>query len=544
LSPIFFLRRYNASIFQQHISKRYFKEPTSHKMKFTLTAAVVAAVLGQASAHTWVEEMQVIDSTSGNYTGDHGFARGYVARTDPTFDGDEAIVYLLPPLSTGRTRIDGTDLLCHPSQRTSNYNNPEYPRLQASPGSYVAMKYLENGHVTLPENQPGKPKMGGTVFVYATTKPSDTEKIVDVLKWNTAGTGGDSRGSQIAAQNYDDGRCHQINTGPISIQRQQEFPDHILGQPNSNVEQWCETDVYIPSTFRTGDTVTVYWVWQWPTAPGVGVYPNGKDEYYTSCAEIEIVDSVSNAPPVHTLAQQDAQSMAVSDFKSRAALTTSALYTLADGTSATATAGPVSSATTASSVASSTTTASSVASSPASSAASPTAPSATSTPPSSESTAFPIIVLPPFPFTNTSSPSSGPTYNPSNPFPSHPSGNPSFPFFTPPAGNSSPPFSSPGPQFPPLPSFVTVTVTNSGTGVANKAAGATDGVDAGTTKTVTDFVTSYVTAAASVVVVSAAGAAAPVVATTEGIQGLPSVVAVPDQAGNAGLIGRSWVFRS
>jgi hypothetical protein len=393
------------------------------------------------------------------------------------------------------------------------------------------MKYLENGHVTLPENQPGKPKMGGTVFVYATTKPSDTEKIVDVLKWSTAGTGGDSRGSQIAAQNYDDGRCHQINTGPISVQRQQEFPDHVLGQPDSNVEQWCETDVHIPSTYKTGDIVTVYWVWQWPTNPGVGVYPNGKDEYYTSCAEIEIVDSVSNAPPVHTLAQQDAQSMAVSDFKSRAVLTTSALYTLADGSSATATAGPVSSATTASSAASSATTASS----PAPSAASPIAPSTTSTPPSSESTALPIIVLPPFPFTNTSSPSSGPTYNPSNPFPSHPSGNPSFPFFTPPAGHPSPPFSSPGPQSPPLPSFVTVTVTNSVTGVANKAAGATDGVDAGTTKTVTDFVTSYVTAAASVVIVPA---------TASEVQGLPSVVAVPDQAGNAGLIGRSRVFRS
>ncbi|KEQ69879.1 hypothetical protein M436DRAFT_23740, partial [Aureobasidium namibiae CBS 147.97] len=256
-------------------------------MKFALSAAVVTAVFGQASAHTWVEEMQVIDSTTGNYTGDYGFTRGYVDRTTPGFD-EQSIVYLLPALSTGRTRIDGTNLLCHPSQRTSNYDNT-HPRLQAAPGSYVAMKYLENGHVTLPQNQPGKPKMGGTVFVYATTKPSDTEKIVDVLKWNTAGTGGDSRGSQIAAQNYDDGRCHQINPGAISTQRQQQFPDHVLGQPTSNVEQWCETDVHIPTTYKAGDTVTVYWVWQWPTDAGVGVYPNGKDEYYTSCAEIQIV---------------------------------------------------------------------------------------------------------------------------------------------------------------------------------------------------------------------------------------------------------------
>lgn len=481
-------------------------------MKFALTLAAVATILGQASAHTWVEEMQVIDSTSGNYTGDYGFTRGYVDRTTPGFD-EESIVYLLPALSTGRTRIDETDLLCHPSQRTSNYDN-SHPRLQAAPGSYVAMKYLENGHVTLPQNQPGKPKMGGTVFVYATTKPSDTEKIVDVLKWNTAGTGGDSRGSQIAAQNYDDGRCHQINSGAISTQRQQQFPDHVLGQPTSNVEQWCETDVHIPPTYKAGDTVTVYWVWQWPTDAGVGVYPNGKDEYYTSCAEIEIVDSPSKAAPVHTIGQQDAQSLAVSDFKSRAVLTTSPLYTLADGASATA--GPVSSAaasSTATSLATSsaTTSPSAVASSAASSPAAST--------PSSEYPPIPTIILPPFPLTNTSSPSAGPTYNPSNPFPSHPSDNPSPPFFSPPSG--APPFA--------FPSFVTVTVTNSVT-AANKAAATPS------TKTVTDFVTTYVTAAASVVVV-------PEVATSQ-VQGLPSVVAVPDEAGNAGLIGRSRVWRS
>lgn len=479
-------------------------------MKFALTLAAVATVLGQASAHTWVEQMQVIDSTSGNYTGDYGFTRGYVDRTTPGFD-EQSIVYLLPALSTGRTRIDETDLLCHPSQRTSNYDS-SHPRLQAAPGSYVAMKYLENGHVTLPQNQPGKPKMGGTVFVYATTKPSDTEKIVDVLKWNTAGTGGDSRGSQIAAQNYDDGRCHQINSGSISVQRQQQFPDHVLGQPTSNIEQWCETDVHIPTTYKAGDTVTVYWVWQWPTDAGVGVYPNGKDEYYTSCAEIEIVDSPSKAAPVHTIGQQDAQTLAVSDFKDRAALTTSPLYTLADGSSATA--GPVSSAATSSTPASSAATASSVASSVAS--------LPTTSTPSSEYPPIPTIVLPPFPFTNTSS-SSGPTYNPSNPFPSHPSGasNPSLPFFSPPSG-SGPPFN--------FPSFVTVTVTDSIT-AANKAAATPS------TKTVTDFVTIYVTAAASVVVVPAPAS------TASGNEALPSVVAVPDQAGNAGLIGRSRVWR-
>ncbi|CAD0098404.1 unnamed protein product [Aureobasidium mustum] len=459
-------------------------------MKFSTSAAVIAAVLGQASAHSWIEEMQVIDSSTGNYTGDYGYTRGYVARTDPGFSGD-SVDYLVPALSSGRTRIDGTDLLCHPDQRTSNYTNSKYPRLQAAPGSYIAMKYLENGHVTLPQNQPGKPKSGGTVFVYATTKPSDTEKIADVLEWNTAGNGGDSRGTQIAAQNFDDGRCHQLNSGTISLQRQKAFPDRIAGQPDSNIEQWCETDVHIPSTYKTGDTVTVYWVWQWPTEAGVDpTYPTGKDEYYTSCAEIDIVDSVNNASPVHTLQQQDPQTTAVSSFKSRAALTTSPLYTLAGGASASATAASGSAS-------------SSTASSSASSSA---VPSNTSTAPSSEFTDLPVISLPPFPFANTSSPTPGPTYKPS-----HASGNPSFPFFSPPAAQ--------------MPSFVTVTDYITMSGVANKAQGA-----APTPKTTTQFVTEYVTASASTVVVPA---------VSEG--SLPSVVAVPDQAGNAGLIGRRFV---
>lgn len=298
-------------------------------MKFIISIAAIAACLGPASAHSWIEELQAIDSATGNYTGDYGYTRGYVARTDPGFTGD-SMNYLLPPLSSGRTRIDSSDLLCHPSQRTSNYKNAAYPRLKASPGSYVAMKYLENGHVTLPNNQKGKPESGGPIFVYGTTKPSDTEKIADVLAWNKAGSGGDKRGTLLAANNFDDGRCHQINPGTISTTRQRTFADHIEGQPTSSVEQWCETDMQIPSSQKPGDILTVYWVWDWPTAANQDpVYPQGKDEFYTSCAEIEIVEKVPTVGQMHTLVQQDPQSTAVSDFKSRTAFTTSPVYTLA-----------------------------------------------------------------------------------------------------------------------------------------------------------------------------------------------------------------------
>ncbi|THW10122.1 hypothetical protein D6D24_08216 [Aureobasidium pullulans] len=459
-------------------------------MKFILSIAAIAAVLGQASAHSWVEEMQIIDPATGNFTGDYGYTRGYVARTDPGFGG-ESMKYLLPPLDSGRTRIDNTDLLCHPSQRTSNYDNAAYPRLSATPGSFVAMKYLENGHVTLPLTQSGKPKAGGTVFVYGTTKPSSDEKIAEVLKWNTAGNGGDSRGVQLAAQNYDDGRCHQINGEAMSVQRQTSFPDKVGGQSGTNVEMWCETDVHIPTSYKAGDTLTVYWVWQWPSDPDPKVYPNGKDEYYTSCAEIDIVDSVSNAAPVHTLLQQDPQFKAVSDFKSRTALTTSAVIILAGSASGSASATSV--------AASSTPAPSAMASSAAPSSMAPSsvyssvAISSSSTKSgTSESTNLPNP-LPPF--ANSSSSSSGPTMIPSNPF-FNPSGQ--------------------------LPSFVTVTNYVTMSDVAHKQQG---------TKTTTEFVTSYVTAPAPTVVVPASSVA-------PAIDGLPTIVAVPDAAGNAGLIGR------
>lgn len=294
-----------------------------------LTALTLLAP--QVAAHSWLEQMQVIDS-SGNFTGDYGYPRGYVARTDPSFTGN-SMDYLLPSLASGRTRINEDDLLCHPSQRTQTQSS-DYPRLSVTPGGYVVMKYLENGHVTLPQNQKGKPKAAGTVFVYGTTSPSDDEKIANVLEWTQDGSGGNGKGYLISAQNFDDGRCHQLNSGTISQQRQQEFPDRVPGQPTSNVEQWCETDLEIPSSAKTGETLTLYWVWQWPTAPGAdSTIPHGKDEYYTTCADVEVIGgSIKAEKPFHTLVQQDPQTTACSDFTDRTAYTTSPAITLASGT--------------------------------------------------------------------------------------------------------------------------------------------------------------------------------------------------------------------
>lgn len=305
----------------------------------TKLVALVAAIATLTSAHSWVEEYQVI-SENGTYTGAAGYTRGYVPRTDPSFNGF-SMLWLLPDAAarnadqTVRTRINASDYVCPPQQRTSNYTT-SFPKLQVAPGDYVAMKYLENGHTTLPWNITGKPAAGGTVFVFGTTEPSEDETIANVMEWNTAGDGGDERGFLMAAQNFDDGRCHQINCASISQQRQMLTPNHVAGQNTSSVETWCESDVKIPETVSAG-TLTVYWVWQWPTAPNIDCNtPAGKDEYYTSCADFDIVAAglpqnanmaaVTGSAP----APAPTQSTAVADWKSRTAHTTSPSAILAN----------------------------------------------------------------------------------------------------------------------------------------------------------------------------------------------------------------------
>ncbi|KAI5367124.1 hypothetical protein Slin14017_G021600 [Septoria linicola] len=290
-----------------------------------------------AAAHSWVEEYQII-SDNGSFTGPRGYLRGYVSRTDPTYNGF-SMMWMLPSLEarntdgTVRTRIDDTDLVCHPAQRTSNYT-AAYPKLKVSPGDYVAMKYLENGHVSLPWNITGKPPGGGTVFIFGTTKASDDEKIADVMQWTRDGKGGNGNGFLMTAQNYDDGRCHQINCGSISQSRQILQPNHVAGQPTSTVESWCENDLLIPESVSPG-TLTTYWIWQFGTEPNTDCNtPAGKDEYYTSCADFDVVDKaelskqLAAAPSSAPVGESNPQTAAVSDYKSRTAYTTAPSYVL------------------------------------------------------------------------------------------------------------------------------------------------------------------------------------------------------------------------
>ncbi|KAI0410601.1 hypothetical protein F5X98DRAFT_381632 [Xylaria grammica] len=227
----------------------------------------VSGFIAPSLTHSRVERIMRIAS-NGTMIGAPGYERAHVVRgTIPEDD----IVWLLPP----NGRADGKvihldDKIANPRQRTASYSD-QFGPVKAAPGDFVALPYQENGHVTKPSAAPFKPLNSGTVYVYGTLYNGLRDAdLVDVhLAWTSDGTGGNQKGTPIATRNYDDGQCYQINSGPISLQRQKEFSkaaEDPMGQ-----DLWCRTDIQIPCDTPVGATYTVIWVWDWPTMSASGI---------------------------------------------------------------------------------------------------------------------------------------------------------------------------------------------------------------------------------------------------------------------------------
>ncbi|PYH49100.1 uncharacterized protein BP01DRAFT_353425 [Aspergillus saccharolyticus JOP 1030-1] len=280
-----------------------------------LGGLLLALGLSTVNAHSWVEQLTVI-APNGTFVGAPGYPRGNVQRTVAGFS-DVEMTYLIPPDGrANQSQILPTDKMCKDTQEL--YNQTEgNPRLQASPGAAIALRFQENGHVTLPQTQPGKPPNRGTVYVYGTTEPKADEKFLDIHRvWNRDGTGGDRRGVLLSEQNFDDGRCYQINSGNISEHRQVEFP-HVADQ-TMGADLWCQQDIALPANAPSGKPYTLYWVWDWPTAPHVtAALPNGKQEIYTTCIDVDVVE---NADLTHTYVKAGAAGYVEDQSLDRAAI--------------------------------------------------------------------------------------------------------------------------------------------------------------------------------------------------------------------------------
>jgi hypothetical protein len=228
----------------------------------------------------------MVIAPNGTLVGEPGYARGNYMRSTPGF-GDPTMVNLLPPDGRAMNQILPSDLMCKSTQTSQTQSNGS-PRLQAAAGDAVALRFQENGHVTLPDNQPGKPSNRGTVYVYGTTQPSPDDSFLAIHRvWTPDGTGGDGRGQLLSTRNFDDGQCYQTNGGQLSQQRQQQFGhpfDMLMGN-----DLWCQQDIQLPSDLQSGKPYTLYWVWDWPTMPGTPGFPQGKQEIYTTCMDVDIV---------------------------------------------------------------------------------------------------------------------------------------------------------------------------------------------------------------------------------------------------------------
>ncbi|RDA92898.1 hypothetical protein CP533_3846 [Ophiocordyceps camponoti-saundersi (nom. inval.)] len=219
-----------------------------------LVVLLATTLFGIAKSHSWIESAFVL-APNGSYIGPEGFPRGYIPRTDPSFNDKEA-QHLIPDgaFYTGNEVIN---------KFPPSANNPQFPLLQAAPGQRVAISHLENGHVSLPQNQANKPLNRGTVFLYGTSQPKDQEKLFDVhLRWNQDGTGGDGRGRLLATRNYDDGQCYQSNQSPIAQQRVGRL---AADGAQLDRELRCQTIITVPADAKPGSVYTVYWYWDWPT---------------------------------------------------------------------------------------------------------------------------------------------------------------------------------------------------------------------------------------------------------------------------------------
>ncbi|KAI9759911.1 MAG: hypothetical protein M4579_002036 [Chaenotheca gracillima] len=239
--------------------------------------ATVAILATQSCAHSWVEELDVIKS-DGTYTGSPGYARGWVPRDTPGYT-DTLVQWQLPQPSKGK--LDGSDTMCRPSQQNANQTNGS-PALKAAPGSFIALRYRENGHVSMPQVPPGKPAHSGTVYIYGTSDPKPDDKFEKIFQvWNKDGSGGDKRGKLLATQTFDDGQCYENPDGsPINNQRRKDYPT------NDN-SLMCQNDIALPKDVPVGKPYTIYWVWDWSTMASAAA-PGGVKQLYTTCMDIEI----------------------------------------------------------------------------------------------------------------------------------------------------------------------------------------------------------------------------------------------------------------
>ena len=290
-------------------------------LKLLQTAGALAALasLPLASAHSWIEAINHI-APNGTLVEPTGYPRGFLARGTPGFTGKE---------NTAFQKANGpyAAIMGLPACLTGHQDTPRqsdgFPRLKASPGDLVAMRYTENGHVTKPTDKDPGPKRtpgGGSVMIYATTKEKPGATLKDLHALTNGGAL--DQGRLLSNQSYDDGRCYEDGGTPLGAQRQAQTPLDPKAQlmPGINAGQLpCQNDFAIPKDAPIGQPLTVYWVWNYTWTD-----PNSALEVYSNCIDIDVVASQGGtaqkalAPAKYDAAQPGGSAAVPSYFSSLA----------------------------------------------------------------------------------------------------------------------------------------------------------------------------------------------------------------------------------
>lgn len=144
-------------------------------------------------------------------------------------------------------------------------------------GHRVLLEYMENGHITMPSDNPiSKQGRPGTGFVYDTAD-GWTPQQFDAVHPAWASLELSKNGMLLKGSPFDDGRCYQWSEGnPIIEERVQIYGPST--DPEVKPSCLCGVTVEIPEEVL--GFYTLYWVSDYSTPETV--------EFYTSCLDIDV----------------------------------------------------------------------------------------------------------------------------------------------------------------------------------------------------------------------------------------------------------------
>ena len=253
---------------------------TSDSFSKASALVAVASFITLAKAHSWVEAVNRI-ADNGTIIPPTGYNRNFVPRSSPGFKGDETDSF---------RKATGPDFANVPvcmDRQQQQIQSEGFPRLQASPGDMISLRYIENGHTTAP--QAGRSPNSGDISIYGTTDGKTKFTIGQVSGWSKDGSS--DKGKLITKQPYDDSHCYQVSATEISQDRQKKFPLNGEKPVDGSTDLPCQNNLILPEDAPLNQPYTLFWVWNYTWAE----MDPGKIEIYANCVDVDVVAAESKS---------------------------------------------------------------------------------------------------------------------------------------------------------------------------------------------------------------------------------------------------------